>query len=202
MITVIMLDIGGVVLDTEKSFRAIYEDFGKKIGLPPGKSEEFHERYIARMLSGKMSARQFFRVLRKKFLLREKERELMDLWVGVAVRRSKVNKQLLRVLARLQKTANIVALSNITEMRMAVDERLGIYHYFDRLFLSCQLGMRKPHKRIYRYALKHLKVRPEQVLFIDDKEANVAAARELGMNTIRFTGDATLFGELRRLDLL
>ena len=106
------------------------------------------------------------------------------------------------MLARLRKTMSIVALSDVTEMRMMVDERLGIYHYFDKLFLSYQLGMRKPHKKIYRYAIKHLKVRPEQVLFIDDKEANVVVARELGMNTLRFTGDAALLVGLRRLDLL
>ena len=46
----------------------------------------------------------------------------------------------------------------------------------------------KPEPQIYRILLDRYSLKPEQTVFIDDKEANVETARRLGMHGIVFTG--------------
>jgi putative hydrolase of the HAD superfamily len=54
---------------------------------------------------------------------------------------------------------------------------------FDTVVLSGEVGMRKPEPRIFRHAAQLLGLPPEACIFIDDIQANVTAAEELG-----FTG--------------
>ena len=58
---------------------------------------------------------------------------------------------------------------------------------FDLLVWSYQLRLVKPDAAIYRYALEKLGVRPEEALFIDDKQANVDAATRMGMKGVVFS---------------
>ena len=62
--------------------------------------------------------------------------------------------------------------------------------------------MQKPSKRIFQYTLKKMKAQPNEVLFIDDKEANLRTARQLGIKSIQFNNNAQLVTELKRLGLL
>ena len=52
---------------------------------------------------------------------------------------------------------------------------------FDAVVISSEVGMRKPEERIFLHALARLGLTPQQCVFIDDIEANVTAARALGM---------------------
>jgi len=58
---------------------------------------------------------------------------------------------------------------------------------FDVLLWSFQLKMAKPDPAIYHHALEKLGTRPEETLFIDDKNVNIEAARGLGINAILFS---------------
>ena len=63
---------------------------------------------------------------------------------------------------------------------------------FDVLIWSYQLQMAKPDPAIYLHILERLGTRPEETLFIDDKLANIEAARALGMPAIQFFNVAQL----------
>jgi putative hydrolase of the HAD superfamily len=54
---------------------------------------------------------------------------------------------------------------------------------FDAVVISCEVGMRKPEPRIFRHAARLLGLDPAECIFIDDIDANVAAAEQVG-----FTG--------------
>lgn len=58
---------------------------------------------------------------------------------------------------------------------------------FDVLVWSYQLRVIKPDAAIYRYALEKLGVRPEEALYLDDRPANVEAAKALGMSGLVFS---------------
>jgi putative hydrolase of the HAD superfamily len=58
---------------------------------------------------------------------------------------------------------------------------------FDALVWSYELHTAKPDPKIYRYTLEQLGTRPEETLFLDDKQANVDAAIALGMKSIQFS---------------
>jgi putative hydrolase of the HAD superfamily len=58
---------------------------------------------------------------------------------------------------------------------------------FDVLVWSYQLKMAKPDPAIYRHVLKELGTRPEETLFIDDRQVNIDAANAMGMKGVLFT---------------
>ncbi len=57
--------------------------------------------------------------------------------------------------------------------------------YFDRIYLSYEMKMLKPSPAIFRAMLDRGGMRPDETLFIDDGEKNVATARSLGMAVYR-----------------
>jgi putative hydrolase of the HAD superfamily len=52
---------------------------------------------------------------------------------------------------------------------------------FDAVVISCEVGMRKPEERIFQHTVGLLGLRPAECAFVDDVEANVAAARAVGL---------------------
>ena len=70
---------------------------------------------------------------------------------------------------------------------------------FDAVVLSGEVGMRKPEKEIFLYAAKTLGLAPAECVFVDDMEANVAAAQACGMTGVLHTGTATTAQALQDL---
>ena len=80
--------------------------------------------------------------------------------------------------------------------------RYPFLEWFDGIVISGGVGSAKPDRRIYDALLERHGLDPGSVVFIDDTAANVAAAEELGMRGIRFTGAPDLRRELVNLGLL
>jgi putative hydrolase of the HAD superfamily len=62
---------------------------------------------------------------------------------------------------------------------------------FDRSFYSYELGQKKPDAEYFQAVLAALPFLPEEILFIDDHEANVAAAAACGLAAAHFVHDRT-----------
>ena len=65
--------------------------------------------------------------------------------------------------------------------------------------LSFEVGRIKPEPEIYLECLAALGAEPGETLFVDDKPANVEAARQLGIEAVVFEDADALAAELRRL---
>ncbi|MEH0832942.1 glucose-1-phosphatase [Pectobacterium cacticida] len=57
----------------------------------------------------------------------------------------------------------------------------------DRLYLSQEIGLRKPELAIYQHVLTQEGVTPAQAVFFDDNTANIDAAQRLGIHSILVT---------------
>jgi putative hydrolase of the HAD superfamily len=55
---------------------------------------------------------------------------------------------------------------------------------FDVVVISGEVGMRKPEERIFRHTAGLLGLTPQECVFIDDLEVNVAAAEAIGMTAV------------------
>lgn len=88
-------------------------------------------------------------------------------------------------------------LSNMGDTVLAnIEREFDWLPRFDTLIWSFQHKMAKPDPAIYRLTLDRLGVAPHEALFIDDKQLNVDAARELGMKAIQFTNVENLRKDL------
>ncbi len=59
---------------------------------------------------------------------------------------------------------------------------------FDAVVISAEVGMRKPEPRIFLHATALLGLDPQECVFIDDIQANITAAEQLGFTGILHTG--------------
>jgi putative hydrolase of the HAD superfamily len=75
--------------------------------------------------------------------------------------------------------------------------RFGIESSFGGFVISSAIGARKPDAAAYHALLDRIRVPAAQVLFVDDREANIAAARTLGIDARLFTGFDALLDQLR-----
>src|ERR1700678_1676301 len=57
---------------------------------------------------------------------------------------------------------------------------------FDFITFSAEVHLIKPERAIYEHTLRGLGVRAGEALFVDDREVNIQAARELGIHGVRF----------------
>ncbi len=96
----------------------------------------------------------------------------------------------------------LYALSNWSAETFAITRgRFEFLEWFDGLLVSGEERVTKPDPAIFRLLLDRFGLDPAATVFVDDAEANVAAARRLGIDAIRFTGPEDLRRELvaRRL---
>ncbi len=70
---------------------------------------------------------------------------------------------------------------------------------FDFKTFSAEVRLIKPDRAIYEHTLRGLGAKAEETLFVDDREINVRAARELGIHAVRFQSMEQLQGELRAM---
>lgn len=61
-----------------------------------------------------------------------------------------------------------------------------LYTLFDVTCLSCELGMKKPDRRIFEYCIEKLGVDPSECLYVGDGGSNeLEAARDVGMHPVQ-----------------
>jgi len=98
-----------------------------------------------------------------------------------------VNQELLSLVNKLRKKGIITAvLSNDGSTLRQLMEDEGIAEYFDKIFVSSELGMMKPDPWVYKHVITELGVEPHEIIFFDDRQANVDGALRVGMQAERF----------------
>jgi len=65
-------------------------------------------------------------------------------------------------------------------------KNLGIEEFLAGSIISGDVGVRKPDKGIYKILIDSIDCGVEDVLFVDDREKNVIAARKAGIETVMF----------------
>jgi putative hydrolase of the HAD superfamily len=83
--------------------------------------------------------------------------------------------------------------------RRALCERFALDTLADVIVVSAELGVSKPHPRIYEETTRLLEVEPSECAFVDDKAPNVDAARRLGMFGVQYQSSDQVCRELQEL---
>jgi putative hydrolase of the HAD superfamily len=113
--------------------------------------------------------------------------EALTVWTNIEVDRA-----VLERIAALRRAGLMCYLASNQQAHRAryMSSELGYAKLFDREFYSCRLGHAKPDSAYFRSILSQLTLPPDRALFIDDVEANVVSARELGIPSIHFAANA------------
>lgn len=75
--------------------------------------------------------------------------------------------------------------SNATDLVRRVLDNLDLTKYFETIVVSAEVGVRKPHERIFKIAADRVRSPPNRVIYIGDRFAiDVLGAKRAGMNAI------------------
>ena len=90
------------------------------------------------------------------------------------------------LLTGLKNKYRLIALSNtnIIHQKEWKIKYANILKHFETIFSSHELHSRKPEPGIYYAVLEKLKLKPHEVIFLDDMPENTAGANVLGIKTI------------------
>lgn len=75
-------------------------------------------------------------------------------------------------------------LSNMSEVSAKKIAESGGYDQFNTLVISYSVGASKPHPKIFDFAVKKTGLRPEEIVFVDDHENNLAYPSSIGIKTV------------------
>lgn len=70
---------------------------------------------------------------------------------------------------------------------------------FDEVVLSSDVGVVKPQPEIYELTANKLNVKPEECVFVDDREVYCEAAREVGMRAVCYQSFSQFINDLEQL---
>ncbi len=107
------------------------------------------------------------------------------------------------LLSRIPSTYKKACLSNTNEILWPpVRDEYGLGGMLDAYYLSHEMGMLKPDKEIFEYVVNDLGIPAERIIFFDDLELNVAAAKQAGLQAFVTRGIVELESELGQLGVI
>lgn len=198
-ISAVVFDIGGVLLewDPRHVYRDVFEDEAEmERFLAEVCSREWHEdndRGVRYAESCAALAARFPQYAREIHLWAERTEDMIVGTIDGTV----------EVLAELQAAGvPCYGLTNMEAETYPVRyERYAFLRSLEGTVVSSQEGVIKPDPEIFRRLFARFGLVPEETVFVDDVERNIAAARALGMTTVLFTSPGQLRGELVALGL-
>jgi epoxide hydrolase-like predicted phosphatase len=119
---------------------------------------------------------------------------MADLWHEYV---GELNGELAAYFAGLRPRYQTAILSNSFVGAREKEQALyGFEDMCDLIIYSHEVGLQKPDRRIYELTWTRLGVQPAEMIFLDDVEAAVAAAHELGIHAIRFQNTAQAIADI------
>lgn len=81
----------------------------------------------------------------------------------------------------------LAVLSNAPAETASAITGLPVARYFEHMIFSCELKITKPDTACFTAALARLGAEAADVIFVDDRPDNTAAAAAVGLRSVRFT---------------
>lgn len=199
----IIFDLGGVILniDYDLSVQAF-----RKLGLDNFQehfSQAQQKHLFDQYEKGLISSDEFRTELLKHFNDSVSTADIDNAWNALLL---DLPEERLNVLRAAKSTHRTFLLSNtneihINEFNRYLNRTFGLNDltsFFEKAYLSYEIGMRKPDREIFQFVLDQNGLLPEETLFIDDSKQHIDSAQTLGINTYWLTNGKTivdLFGK-------
>ena len=193
-VTALFWDIGGVILSNGWD-RATRAKAANKFGLDWEDFQDRHELASPAFETGQITLDNYL----ERTVFYRKRAFTRDEFTAFIFQQSAEFPESRAVLSGVAQTGKylLAAINNESlELNVRRIEQFNLRREFEAFFSSCFVGVRKPDAGIYRMALEVTQRRPEECLFIDDRELNLECARQLGMRTVHFQNAAQLRQDL------
>ncbi len=171
----------------------------KQFDIPYKSVEPITDELLDSMDDDSITFYEYWRLLKKK--LKKENVKLSDhrkIWKECTLR-LELNPKIRSLVKRLKEIGyRVPVLANVSRKMAEYNKTKGRYKIFKPVFLSYEIRLKKPSPKIFMYALKKLKLKPNECIFIDDKESYLKGARAVGIKTILFKNFSQLEVKLKR----
>lgn len=203
MIKTIIFDLGGVLIDLDivACIRACKEELGFDKAaelLDPCHQKGIFQKLEAGEVSAMEFAEEVLKMCRPGTSVEQLAYAFRKLLVGVDPKK-------VELLKELGSKYEIYLLSNNNEISMVesrrIFEELGIPmdQIFKKLFLSYEMHLLKPSDEIFQEAIAQIGGESSEMLFVDDSQLNVDAARRNGLNALCYKPGSDLGAALSQV---
>lgn len=196
MIMAVMFDLGGVYFeDGTKKFVAKLSPLVNKNKeellnfFRTGKSIDYRKNII--------SGDEFFTWTSKELGSNVTPRDLNIMWVSEYTEMAGIRDLILSL-----KNGGIkvtILSDNVPERVKYLQEKYQFLDLFDDVVLSYEVNLIKDSSEMFELALSRLNLKPNEVIFVDDKQEKLDIAKELGINTVLFKSVNDLKEDLNHL---
>jgi putative hydrolase of the HAD superfamily len=199
----IILDLGGVILniDYQATARA-FTDLGIR-NFPELYSQALQTSLFDDFETGRIDSKTFLASIRQLAGMPLAEQDIINAWnamlLNFPLRR-------LQVLQQLQLHYDMVLLSNTNEIHETAFNKIlmeqngipNIGVFFDKVYLSHRIGMRKPDVEIFKRIMDETGFDAAKTLFVDDSIQHVEGARKAGLQAIHLEPGMTVEKDIFR----
>lgn len=197
LITTIIFDLGGVIIDLDVA--ATTQALSKLISKNAEELSGFYESpdFLA-YEKGLVSDEEFRASIRKLTPNKITNQQIDDAWnamlLGLPAER-------MELVTKLSPQHNLLVLSNTNGIHVKRFNKFlktntgknDLNSFFDVVYFSHEIKMRKPDAEIYQFVLEENNLNPEDTLFLDDNKTNLEAAEKLGIQTTHIDHPNRLF---------
>ena len=196
-INAIIFDLGGVILNLNP--QNTFDYFAKISNFSDQKLQQISEYpFFKHYEMGEMTSDDFRTELRKIFGKEIGSNVIDAAWNAMLL---DIPLKRLELIIALRPKFKTFVLSNTNDIHLiAFDEIVNkvtegerIESYFDNVYYSCKVGMRKPDPKIFELVLSENKLNRSTTLFIDDTLEHIESAQKLGLQTWHLTNQEELF---------
>lgn len=183
----LIFDVGGVLQLGNPSFEhpRVHEFIAKELGINLDQYFDSIDTAYVSSIEGKISEEKAIKIMSRN--LKITPEKLVKLYIIAYHKYYTLNKKLLVFASSLKKSGYKTAI--LSDQWLLSKKALilpAFYKNFNSVVVSCDVGMRKPNPKIYKLTLKRLKLKPNEVIFIDNQKWNISPAKRIGMRTILF----------------
>lgn len=180
----IILDLGGVLINLD--YNKINDRIGI-LGLSNAFSKSEQIELFDKLEEGKISEKDFIRAFNRLAEANHNHQTIINAWNSILL---DFPIERLELLKHLGQKYRLFLFSNtnsihIQEVYNIINRAYGIKnlnHYFEKIYLSNELGIRKPKTDGFDYILKDNNLKRNETLFIDDSPQHVEGAKKAGLN--------------------
>ncbi len=207
-IKAIVFDVGGVLalpidpikVEKQRKISGVHSIIAKKLGISLDQWFDSIDTTYAKSIEGKISKQKVLEIIAKNNKISKKK--LRKIILKTYKSKFKQNKELFKKAFKLRKKGyKIVVLSDQWHFSQEALMPKRLYRKFSEVIVSCEVGMRKPNLKIYNLLLDKLKLKPKQILFIDNQEWNIKPAKKIGIKTILYKNNKSLFKEFEKIGI-
>lgn len=197
----IIFDLGGVVLnlDQQKTIRAF-----KKLGADLDQLNE-NSSLFTDFETGKIDANFFVDTLHAHLNGTASKEAIIHAWNSMLL---ELPSERVDLINSLKKDYQLILLSNTNSIHIdAVYQEHGkevFESLFSKIFLSHEIGLRKPTVECYKHVLAAAGIKGEESIFVDDMPINIKGAEQAGIHTIwaKLPVDNWFIEDLKKIQLV